>query len=149
VHDALLALRPVLPNAYPVGRSRAVKVLIVDDSAIVRVRLAELLAELEGIDVVTQAEDALQAFELVKLLKPDVAILDVRMPRRSGIDLIADIKTTRQIPKIIVLTNYPTPEIREKCFSQGADYFFDKSGEIEEVISVLRELQRGCHRLDH
>jgi DNA-binding NarL/FixJ family response regulator len=125
------------------------KVLIVDDSAIVRVRLADLLTELEGIDVVIQAEDALQAFELVKELKPDVAIVDVRLPRRSGIDLIADIKKTRQIPTIIMLTNYPTPETREKCFSRGADFFFDKSGEIEEVVSVLRNLQPGAHGKDH
>jgi DNA-binding NarL/FixJ family response regulator len=124
------------------------KVLIVDDSAIVRVRLADLLAEVEGIEVVAQAEDALQAFELVKKLKPDVAIVDVRMPKRSGIDLIEDIKNIRQAPKIIMLTNYPTPEYRDKCFSRGADYFFDKSSEIDKVIGVLKDLQqesRGPH----
>lgn len=119
------------------------KVLIVDDSAVVRTRLADLLAELDGVDVVSQAEDALQAFKLVKVQNPDVAIVDVRMPRRSGIDLLADIKAIQDIPKVIMLTNYCTPEIREKCFRQGADYFFDKSGEMEEVISVLRDLQRA------
>ena len=118
------------------------KVLIVDDSAIVRVRLADLLYEVEGIHVVAQAEDALQALELARTLNPDAVIVDVRMPRRSGIDLIEEFKNTRQIPKIIMFTNYPTLENREKCFSRGADYFFDKPMEIEEVISVLTDLQR-------
>jgi len=89
-----------------------------------------------------QAEDALQALELARTLNPDAVIVDVRMPRRSGIDLIEEFKNTRQIPKIIMFTNYPTLENREKCFSRGADYFFDKPMEIEEVISVLTDLQR-------
>lgn len=79
----------------------------------------------------------------MRVLKPDVAIVDVRMPRRSGIDLLADIKNMQDILKVIMLTNYYTPETREKCFRQGADYFFDKSGEMEEVISVLRDLKRA------
>ena len=118
------------------------KVLVVDDSAIVRVRLAELVAELQGIDLVAQAGDAEQAFELVSSLKPDVVILDVRMPSGSGIDLIEEIKRAQQAAKIIMLTNYPSPENREQSFTRGADYFFDKSGEIEEVIRVLQDLGR-------
>jgi DNA-binding NarL/FixJ family response regulator len=117
------------------------KVLIVDDSAVVRVRLADLLLEVEGVESVAQAENGLQALELVKSLKPDVAIVDVRMPRRSGIDLLEDVRKSRQTLKVIMLTNYPTPENREKCLSLGADYFFDKSSEIEEVVNVLKYLR--------
>jgi DNA-binding NarL/FixJ family response regulator len=117
------------------------KVLIVDDSAVVRVRLADLLLEVEGVESVAQAENGQQALELVKSLKPDVAIVDVRMPRRSGIDLLEDVRKSRQTLKVIMLTNYPTPENREKCLSLGADYFFDKSSEIEEVVNVLKYLR--------
>jgi two-component system, NarL family, response regulator DevR len=116
------------------------KVLIVDDSAIIRVRLAELLAELEGIEVVAQANNAFEAVDMVREFKPDVAIVDVRMPERSGMELIKDVKSTLQPPTIIMLTNFPTPENREKCLTQGADYFFDKSSEIEEVMTVLKDL---------
>jgi DNA-binding NarL/FixJ family response regulator len=117
------------------------KVLIVDDSAVVRVRLADLLLEVEGVESVAQAENGQQGLELVKSLKPDVAIVDVRMPRRSGIDLLEDVRKSRQTLKVIMLTNYPTPENREKCLSLGADYFFDKSSEIEEVVNVLKYLR--------
>jgi DNA-binding NarL/FixJ family response regulator len=117
------------------------KVLIVDDSAVVRVRLAELLLEVEGVESVAQAENGQQALELVKSLKPDVAIVDVRMPRRSGIDLLEDVRKSRQTLKVIMLTNFATSENREKCLSLGADYFFDKSSEIEEVVNVLKYLR--------
>jgi DNA-binding NarL/FixJ family response regulator len=116
------------------------KVLIVDDSAIIRVRLAELLTEVEGIEIVAQSDNAYDAADLIRELEPDVAILDVRMPRRSGLDLIEDVKNSRQPPKIIMLTNFPTPENREKCLNSGADYFFDKSSEIEGVMAVLKDL---------
>lgn len=116
------------------------KVMIVDDSAIIRVRLAELLAELEGIEVVAQANNAFEAVDMVREFKPDVAIVDVRMPERSGMELIKDVKDTPHPPTIIMLTNFPTPENREKCLTGGADYFFDKSSEIEEVMTVLKDL---------
>jgi DNA-binding NarL/FixJ family response regulator len=122
------------------------KVLIVDDSALVRVRLADLLAEIEGVEVVAQAEDAGQASNLVKALKPDVAILDVQMPRRSGLDLIEEVKKAPNAPKVIMLTNYPTPENREISFSRGADYFFDKSSDLDAVITLLRQLEQNSHR---
>ena len=69
-----------------------------------------------------------------------MAIVDLRMPKRSGMDLIEDVKNAPQPPKIIMLTNFPTPENRERCLSYGADYFFDKSSEIEEVMAVLKDL---------
>ena len=116
------------------------RVLIVDDSALIRVRLAELLTELEGIEIVAQSDNAYDAADLIRQLEPDVAILDLRMPKRSGMDLIGDVKSSPQPPKIIMLTNFPTPENREKCLSSGADYFFDKSSEIEGVMAVLKDL---------
>ncbi len=116
------------------------RVLIVDDSAIIRVRLAELLAEVDGVEIVAQADNAYEAASLVRELEPDVAILDLRMPKRSGLDLIEDVRNIPQPPKIIMLTNFPTPENRERCLSYGADYFFDKSSEIEEVMAVLKDL---------
>ena len=116
------------------------RVLIVDDSAIIRVRLAELLSEVDGVEIVAQADNAYEAASLVRQLEPDVAILDLRMPKRSGLDLIEDVRNIAQPPKIIMLTNFPTPENRERCLSYGADYFFDKSSEIEEVMAVLKDL---------
>jgi len=99
------------------------RILIADDSAVVRERLIGLLTDLRGIEVVGQAEDAIEARNLAEKLKPDVAILDLRMPKGSGADVLCDIKKFDPAPKVIMLTNYPHPENRKKCIDGGADYF--------------------------
>jgi len=113
------------------------KILIADDSIVVRDRLVTLLTELKGVEVVGQAKDGMEARNLAKELRPDVAILDVRMPNGSGADVVRDIKKLNPVPKVIMLTNYPHPENRKKCLDRGADYFFDKSTELKKVVSVL------------
>jgi DNA-binding NarL/FixJ family response regulator len=118
------------------------KVLIADDSIVVRDRLVTLLTDLHGVEVVGQAKDAVEARNLAEELRPDVAIVDVRMPKGSGADVVRDIKKLNPTPKVIVLTNYPHPENRKKCIERGADYFFDKSTEFKKVMSVLRGMLR-------
>ena len=118
------------------------RILIADDSAIVRARLISLLTDLRGIEVVGQAEDAIEARNLAEKLRPDVAILDLRMPLGSGADVLYDIKKFNPTPKVIMLTNYPHPENKKKCIDGGADYFFDKSTEFQRVVSVLRDMLR-------
>jgi len=114
------------------------KVLIADDSLVVRDRLVTLLTEVHGLEVVGQAKDAMEARDLAEELRPDVAILDIRMPKGSGADVVRDLKKLNPTPKVIILTNYPHPENRKKCIERGADYFFDKSTEFKKVLSVLR-----------
>jgi DNA-binding NarL/FixJ family response regulator len=114
------------------------KILIADDSLVVRDRLVTLLTEVHGVEVVAQAKDAMEARSLAAELRPDVAILDIRMPNGSGADVVREIKRLSPTPKVIVLTNYPHPENRKKCIERGADYFFDKSTEFKKVVAVLR-----------
>jgi len=118
------------------------RILIADDSAIVRARLISLLTDLRGIEVVGQAEDAMEARILAEKLRPDVAILDLRMPNGSGADVLIDIKKLNPTPKVIMLTNYSHPENRKKCVNGGADYFFDKSTEFQRVVTVLSDMLR-------
>jgi DNA-binding NarL/FixJ family response regulator len=118
------------------------KVLIADDSEIVRERLAYLLGDLEGVDIVGQAEDAVEGSHLAEALKPDVAILDVRMPRGSGVDVLLSIKRGNPSATVIMLTNFVDPEARRMCMAHGADYFFDKSIELDQAVAVLRELSQ-------
>ena len=93
---------------------------------------------MHGVEVVGQAKDAMEARDLAEELRPDVAILDIRMPKGSGADVVRDLKKLSPTPKVIILTNYPHPENRKKCIDRGADYFFDKSTEFKKVLSVLR-----------
>jgi DNA-binding NarL/FixJ family response regulator len=116
------------------------RVVIADDSTVVRQRLIRLLDDVSGVEVVGQADDVPLAKNLVEMLKPDVAILDIRMPTGSGADLVPNLKRMDPDLKIIMLTNYAYPENRKKCIDSGADFFFDKSTEFQKVVTVLKSL---------
>ena len=116
------------------------RVLIADDSKPVRERLVSLLTELDDVNIVGQAENTIEAKILIKELNPDLVILDIRMPGGTGMDIIEDIKKFNPKIKIIILTNYHFPQYKEKCLSNGADYFFSKSGEYEKMLDVIEEL---------
>lgn len=100
------------------------------------------LSQIDGIEMVWQAEDAAQAILAFRQLRPEVAILDIQMPAGSGIDVLAHIKKESPLTTVIILTNYPLPLFRKRCLKAGADYFFDKSTEFEKVIEVLRSRAR-------
>lgn len=116
------------------------KVFIADDSKIFRVRLKELLSELTEIEIIGEAENALETKKRIRKLNPDVVILDIRMPDGSGIDVLKHIKKNNRAPVVIILTNYPYPQYRKKCVELGASYFFNKSDEIEKVLETLKQL---------
>jgi len=118
------------------------KIFIADDSAVVRERLIEMLSELPEIEIIGQAQDGLEATNLIKKLNPDVVILDIRMPRENGIDVLQNIKRDKQVPIVIMLTNYPYPQYRKKCMEAGADFFFEKSTEFEKVMGVLKKVKQ-------
>jgi DNA-binding NarL/FixJ family response regulator len=117
------------------------RILIVDDSPVVRERLAALLAELEGVEVVGQAQDVVGAVAAIRALRPDVVTLDIRMPGGNGIEALAEVKKVQPAPIVIMLTNYPYPQYRKKCLDAGADYFLDKSTEFEQVAQILKSHQ--------
>ena len=122
------------------------KVLIVDDSAIVRERLKAMLSEIMELRDISQAKDSLEGISCFQKLHPGVIILDIRMPGGSGIDVLQKIKKSAQPPLVIVLTNYPYPQYRSKCMDAGADFFFDKSTEFDKVIEVLKQLNQNQSR---
>src|SRR5687767_9196373 len=113
------------------------KVFIVDDSAVVRERLVGMLAELPGIDLIGQSDMAFDAISSIRKLQPDVVILDISMPGGSGIYVLETIKRHKPCPVTIMLTNFTHDQYRQKCLQMGADYFFDKSTEFEQVMEVL------------
>jgi DNA-binding NarL/FixJ family response regulator len=120
-----------------------VKVLIVDDSEIMRERIEDMLSESIGLENITQAKDPLEAISSFRKVNHDVVILDIRMSGGSGIDVLRKIKRITHPPVVIVLTNYPYPQYRRKCIDTGADYFFDKSTEFDKVTKVLTQLKQN------
>lgn len=116
------------------------KVFLVDDSAIVLEKLAAMISGIEGVEIAGQALNARDAIQSIVALKPDVVILDIRMNGGSGLDVLKRIKKEIPPPIVIMLTNYPYPQYREKCQALGADYFFDKVTEIEKIYDTFKQL---------
>ncbi len=119
---------------------KKVRVFIVDDSAAVRSRLVALLDDLGAVEVIGQAEDADKALTGVQQLKPDVVILDIRLPKGSGLDVLRAIRKETAPPAVIMLTNFPYSPYRQRSLEAGASYFFDKSSEFDQIPRALEEL---------
>ena len=115
------------------------RIFIADDSEVLRERLAEILSELEGVEIVGQEGDAGKALEVIDVLKPDLVILDIRMPGGNGILILAAIKKKEKPPVVIRFTSYPYLQYRKRCMDAGADHFFYKSTEFEKLIEVVKK----------
>ena len=118
----------------------SVRVLIADNSALVRERLVALVSELETIDLVGQAADAGETLGCVDRFSPDVVILDSRTIDRNGLQVLREIKAGKTAPVVIVLSTDPYPQYREMCRRLGADFFLDKDTEFDRVNKVLGTL---------
>ena len=116
------------------------KVIIADDSDLMRERLTHMLSEHQGVEIIGQAQDGVSAIRSIQEHKPDVVILDIRMPKANGIDVLHDISKRKSAPLTIVFTNYPYPQYRKKCSELGADFFFDKTTEFEKLNKTFKKL---------
>jgi DNA-binding NarL/FixJ family response regulator len=119
-----------------------VKIFIADDSPIVRDRLIAMLSEMEGVEVVGHAEDAVEAIRKIRELRPDAVVLDIRLANGSGIDVLKAIKMDRPEVLVIMLTLYPYAQYRESCLKAGASFFLDKASGFEEIPELLGLLAR-------
>jgi DNA-binding NarL/FixJ family response regulator len=116
------------------------KVFVVDDSAIIRDRLKRLLADEADIQTVGESSGAHQAIAAIREHKPDVVLLDIQLVNGNGIEVLEQVKKMQPAPAVIILTDYPYPEYRDKCIRAGADYFFVKSIEFDQVIPALNKI---------
>ncbi|MBX4168275.1 response regulator receiver and ANTAR domain protein [Rhodococcus pyridinivorans] len=132
------------------------RVVVAEDEALIRLDLVEMLRE-EGYEVVGEAGDGQRAVELAEELRPDLVIMDVKMPRRDGIDAASEI-AQRRIAPVVILTAFSQRELVERARDAGAMAYlvkpFSKSDlvpAIEVAVSrfaELRELEREVQGLN-
>ena len=120
---------------------RVSRVFLVEDSAIIRERLLQLLAGLDGVTVVGGADNAVDAIAGIVAAAPDVVVLDIKLKNGSGIDVLKRIKKRLPSVTVIMLTNYATSEYRRTCLDAGAEYFLDKTNEFENLRGILHGLR--------
>ena len=113
-----------------------------DDSPLVRERLASLLAGLEGIDVVGQAADLTNGRRLLSDYRPDLLILDVDLAGAQGTSLLAGARQDNASLIIIMLTGEDHSKLCAECAAFGADFYFCKPTEFEKAIETCEKLAK-------
>jgi len=127
---------------------KRIRVMIVDDHAIVRQGLRTLLELIPDIEVVGEASNGKQAVELVPSIKPDVILMDLMMPEMDGITATREICALRAETRIIALTSFLEDEKLIPAIQAGATSFLLKDVQPEELIDAIRAANRGEVRLN-
>jgi len=115
------------------------QILIVDDRAVVRAELRNVLELLGGASVVGEADDGWEALRQAKALKPDIVLMDLEMPGMDGIEATRQIKARRLAQTVIVFTVYGDDDHRQKAIAAGADAFVVKGGDLPALLALFEE----------
>lgn len=122
------------------GLIRKKRLLIVEDSDLMRDRLVDLFDDIENFEPVFQAKNSEQAYSVFNSSSPDIVILDIHVPGDNGIKILKKLKILRPLVIIIMLTNYPYEQYRKICMELGADYFFEKSDDMKRIYNICDKL---------
>ncbi len=120
-----------------------IRVLVVEDQAVVREGLVAILSFQPDIEVVGEAEDGLQALDLVKKTHPDVVLLDLVMPRQDGLTTIPKIKELDAKARILVLTSFAEGERVFQAIKAGALGYLLKDAKREQLLQAIRDVSQG------
>ncbi|MEJ8827263.1 response regulator [Variovorax humicola] len=119
--------------------------ILVEDSETIRANLIPAMAELADIEVITIAETASEALLALEQhgVGWDLAVVDLFLREGSGLTVLRACQNRPSHQNVVVLTNYPTPEMRRRCLALGADAVFDKSTELEAFFAHCRSPRSG------
>ncbi|MFE2728025.1 response regulator [Kitasatospora sp. NPDC059327] len=133
-----------MSGGEPVAAGTPIRVVIADDEPMVRAGIRAVLTIDPGIEVVAETGDGREAVELVRRHRPDVVVLDIRMPGTDGITAAAEIRRTGAATGIVMLTTFGEDDYILRALGGGAHGFLIKSGEPEELIAGVRAVAEGA-----
>ena len=129
------------------GAEPVVRVVVADDQRLVRTGFRVLLGDADGIDVVGEAADGVEAVEQAVALEPDVVLMDIRMPRLDGISATRSI-VDRTASRVLVLTTFDSDEYVFEALTCGASGFLLKDVPAEHLVAAIRSVARGDALID-
>ncbi|WP_091188212.1 response regulator transcription factor [Paenibacillus catalpae] len=119
------------------------KVLVAEDQGMLRGALSALLDMEEDIEVIGQAEDGEQALEMIRSLKPDLCVMDIEMPKLSGLDVAERLGADRHPCLVVILTTFSRSGYFQRAMKAGVKGFLLKDSPIDELSAALRNVYRG------
>ncbi len=141
--DCRRILTRLVPGGCGVNKLGAIRILIADDHAVVREGLTSLINRRADMQVVGEARDGIEAVEQYNSLHPDVALIDLRMPRMSGADAMKAIRERFPDARLIVLTTFDSNDDISLALLAGARGYLLKGSATEELLRCIRDVQSG------
>ncbi|MDI5898940.1 response regulator [Flavobacterium yafengii] len=123
--------------------SNTIRVVLADDHVFVRDGIKSLLENEANIEVVGEATDGLEALKIVESFKPDLLILDIRMPNMTGIEVVEKLRSQNNLVKIVMLSMHESEEYVLKSIKAGADGYLLKGSSKEEFLKALQTIANG------
>jgi DNA-binding NarL/FixJ family response regulator len=120
-----------------------ISVLLVDDQTLVRQGIRSLLELSEDIRVIAEAVDGAQAVEMIPQKKPDVVLLDLRMPGMSGIDVLNSLSQANQLPATIILTTFDDDQLVLAGLKAGARGYLLKDVSLDQLVDAVKTVAAG------
>jgi DNA-binding NarL/FixJ family response regulator len=115
------------------------RVFLVEDSALVRERITELLKGIEGVDPVGSAAGARDAEQAILAARPDAVLLDIKLEQGSGLDVLRALRANAPQIEVYMFSNFAAPAYRQLAASLGARAFFDKTTEIHALRRTIAQ----------
>ena len=120
-----------------------IRIVLVDDQTLVRQGIRSLLELVSDVSIVAEASDGDEAVSVIRREKPDVVLLDLRMPKKDGVDVLRDLQGASMLPPTIVLTTFDDDEALLDAVKAGAKGYFLKDVSLERLTDGIREVARG------
>lgn len=134
------------PAGEPVAvddRDLRVRVLVADDHPAMRRALARLVVEHDSLELVGEAIDGVEAIEMIEATSPDVALVDIRMPRLDGLGLVRRLCEGSSPVRVLFISGYEDRAIVHEAISQGGAGFLSKDSEEAEICEAIIDVARG------